>query len=72
MFELSEGRAIAADSSLYVSGGDDPRTMAQAILELLDDPERCRRMGTYGRDRAERMFDWKDHRRIYLDAFARL
>ena len=72
MFELSEGRAIAGEASVYVPGGDDPRSMAKAILELLDNPERRRRMGAYGRARVQRMFDWKDQRRIYVEAFAGL
>jgi glycosyltransferase involved in cell wall biosynthesis len=72
MFELSEGRAVAADAAVYVAGGDDPCAMANAILELLDDPSRCRRMGAYGRKRVETMFDWKHQRRIYLKAYAGL
>jgi glycosyltransferase involved in cell wall biosynthesis len=72
MFELSEGRSIAADASVYVAGDDRPREMAKAILKLLDDPERCRRMGAYGRKRVERMFDWASQCHTYVDAYAAL
>jgi len=43
--------------------------VANAVLELLDDPQRCKEMGRAGRERAERMFDVRqvvaEHMRIY-------
>jgi glycosyltransferase involved in cell wall biosynthesis len=36
----------------------EPRAIAGAILALLRDPERARRMGAAGRDRLEREFSW--------------
>ena len=36
----------------------DTNALAQAIGSLLGDPERRRRMGIAGRQRALRLFDW--------------
>lgn len=37
---------------------NEPRAIADAILALLRDPERARRMGTAGRERVSRDFSW--------------
>ena len=37
----------------------DPQALAQAILALLRDPERRKRMGIAGRQRAEKLFTWE-------------
>ena len=36
----------------------DPQALAQTILELLGDPERCRRYGLNGRKAVENEFGW--------------
>jgi len=72
MFDLTEGRAIAGEAAVYAGRANDPRDFARAMLELLDDPEHCRRMAAIGRKRVETLFDWKDHRQVYLDAYASL
>ncbi|MCC6469361.1 MAG: glycosyltransferase family 4 protein [Alphaproteobacteria bacterium] len=72
MFDLTEGRAIAGEAAVYAGRTNDPAVFADAMLALLDDPERCRRMGSAGRARVKALFDWKDHRRVYLDAYASL
>lgn len=38
---------------------NDPRAIADAILTLLRDPDRARRMGASGRERASREFTWQ-------------
>jgi glycosyltransferase involved in cell wall biosynthesis len=72
MFELTEGRAIAGEAATYAGGGDDPKALAEAMLALLDDPERMQRMARFGRKRVEENFGWDGQRRIYLDAYAGL
>ncbi len=72
MFDLTEGREIAGDAAVYAGRGNDPSALADAMLALIDDPVRCQAMGEAARRRVERSFDWKDHKRVYLDAYASL
>lgn len=57
-FDLTEGRFSAQDASLYAAE-NDPVDMARKIVELLDDPERRRRMGEYGRNRVVNELEWQ-------------
>jgi glycosyltransferase involved in cell wall biosynthesis len=63
-FELKEARFSAGESAVYVPSGD-VAAYAQAISDLLDDPERRRRMGELGRARATSTLAW-DHQRPQL------
>lgn len=47
---------VQGETALLVPPGD-PRAIADAVLSLLRDPERCRAMGAAGRERAEKLFD---------------
>jgi glycosyltransferase involved in cell wall biosynthesis len=57
-FDLSEGRFSAREASLYAAR-NDPVDMAERIVELLDDPDRRRAMGEYGRRRIENELEWR-------------
>ena len=57
-FDLTEGRFSARDASLYAKK-NDPRDMAEKIVELLDDPQRRAAMGAYGRARVENELEWR-------------
>ncbi len=57
-FELKEARYSAQDSALYVPG-NDWRAFGDAILELLDDPERRARMGEAGLQRIRTELAWE-------------
>ena len=48
-FDLVEARVSAGDAAVYVPANDE-EAFAAAIDELLDDPERRRRMGEIGRE----------------------
>jgi len=57
MFGAREGQFSAQDAALYVMENSAEK-LGDAILELLDDPERRRRMGERGRERLEREIGW--------------
>ena len=57
----SGGAAEAVDdgnTGIVVRDPDDPRAVAAAFEQLLDDPERARAMGIAGRERAVREFSY--------------
>lgn len=57
-FDLVEGRVSAQDASLYAKK-NDPIDMARKIVELLDDPDRRKRMGEFGRQRVVNELEWQ-------------
>ena len=56
-FDLKEGRASAAEASLYARQ-NDPVDFAEKIVALLDDPAARDRMGEIGRARIEGGLSW--------------
>jgi glycosyltransferase involved in cell wall biosynthesis len=70
-FDLVENRRSAGDAGLYVMKDDDG-ALADAIAELLDDPERRARMGALGRKRVEDSLRWSKQVPVYLEVFRRL
>tara|TARA_R110002051_G_scaffold146786_2_gene219591 strand:+ start:75806 stop:77050 length:1245 start_codon:yes stop_codon:yes gene_type:complete len=56
-FDVTEGRYSAAEASLYAIA-NDTRDMANKIIELLDNPDRCAEMGRIGRHRIETELSW--------------
>ena len=69
-FDLAEGRFSAQDASLYAEK-NDPIDMARKIVELLDDPDRRERMGTFGRRRVEGELEWRYEAPKLLAAYER-
>ena len=57
-FDLTEGRYSAQDASLYAARNDE-RDLGRKLIELLDDPERRRRMGEFGRARVLGQLEWR-------------
>jgi len=70
-FDLKEGRFSAMEASLYAKKNDEI-DMAEKIIELLDDPERRKRMGEFGRARVENELQWKYEAPKLLAAYAKL
>jgi glycosyltransferase involved in cell wall biosynthesis len=67
-FDLAEGRFSAREASLYARR-NDPFDLALKIVELLDDPERRRAMGAYGRRRVESELEWRYEKPKLLAAY---
>jgi glycosyltransferase involved in cell wall biosynthesis len=57
-FDLAEGRFSAQEASLYARR-NDPRDFAAKLVELLDDPEKRRAMGAFGRRRVREALEWR-------------
>ena len=69
-FDLTEGRVSAGEASLYARA-NDPQDFAAKIAELIDDPDRRRRMGKLGRDAGARNLSWA-HSPALLAAYERI
>ncbi len=69
-FDLKEGRISAQDASEYVTP-NDPTALAKAICELVDDPERRRKMGEFGYERLVNHLAWKHQISSLLHAYER-
>jgi glycosyltransferase involved in cell wall biosynthesis len=63
-FDLKETRFSAQDAAVYAEP-NDYRGLARLVIELVDDPERRRRMGQLGRKRVEEILAW-DHQKGQL------
>jgi glycosyltransferase involved in cell wall biosynthesis len=70
-FDVKEGCVSAKEASLYAKA-NDPADFAEKVLELIDDPERCLRMGEYGRARVEDALAWHHEQPKLLSAYAKL
>ncbi len=69
-YDLTQNRRSAGEAGLTVERDDAP-SLAEAIAELLDDPERRARMGAIGRKRIEDELSWQVQARRYVSVFAR-
>jgi glycosyltransferase involved in cell wall biosynthesis len=70
-FDLKETRVSAGPAAVYAPPNDTDG-FAQAILELLDDPERRAEMGREGRERVERELAWRHQAPRYLSVYESL
>jgi glycosyltransferase involved in cell wall biosynthesis len=70
-FDLAEGRFSAQNASLYARPGDN-RDFAEKIVSLLDDSEKRRLMGEFGRRRVLDQLEWRRQVPALLAAYASL
>lgn len=67
-FDLVETKVSAQDAAVYVEPNLIDR-YAEAIADLLDDPERRALMGKLGRERVEQVLAWPNSARNYLTVY---
>lgn len=70
-FDLAETRVSAGDAAVYVEPNDVEK-YARAIVDLIDDVPRRRRMASVGRERVERVLAWKHQKKAYLEVYDQL
>jgi len=70
-FDLKETRTSAGDAALFVPPNDEAR-FAQAIVQLMDDPDRRRKMGECGVTRVQNQLGWHVTSQNLLKAYGRL
>ncbi len=57
-FDLHEGKVSAGDASLYAKR-NDAKSLAECIMQLVDDAETCAWMGQLGKERLENELSWE-------------
>ena len=70
-FDMTEGRFTAQGASLYAKA-NDPEDFGKKILELLDNPEERKTMGTLGRERVIHDLQWEQEKPKYIAAYSHL
>jgi glycosyltransferase involved in cell wall biosynthesis len=71
-FDLLETRVSADDAAIYVEPASGAQGFAEALLSLLDDPEKRRTMGALGRERVESRLAWQHQAPSYRAVFDEL
>ncbi|MDN3513888.1 MAG: glycosyltransferase family 4 protein [Candidatus Brocadia sp.] len=67
-FDMKEGRFSAQEASLYARP-NDPIDFGDKILELLDDPQRCKTMSAFGKRRVKEDLSWTNSEKELLMAY---
>ncbi len=70
-FDLRETRVSAAGAAVYVEP-NKVDAFAKAIVELVDDQERCTEMGKVGRERVEKELAWSHQQKAYVAVYDEL
>lgn len=70
-FDVTEGKFSAQEASLYAKP-NNAADMAEKIVELLGDPERCAVMGALGRKRVENELSWSHQIEPLISAYKKL
>lgn len=70
-FDMTEGRVTAGESSLYARNCDTA-DFGDKILQLLDEPEKCQRMGAMGQEAIRNVLSWEHEEPKLLRAYETL
>ena len=57
MFETKEGKVTAQEAAFYIEENDDVE-FAKALVNLLNNPDKRKNMGTFGRKRIDEKLNW--------------
>ncbi|MDF4252072.1 glycosyltransferase family 4 protein [Streptomyces sp. WMMB303] len=68
-FDLREARVSAGEAAVYAPA-DDEAGFAEAVAQLLDDPQKRARMGRIGRERIGGKLSWRNSQQSLLAAYA--
>jgi glycosyltransferase involved in cell wall biosynthesis len=68
-YKLPETQYTAQDAAIYVEPGD-AKAFGRAILSLLEDPQRRKDMGEFGRKRVLDSLSWESQKDGLLRAYA--
>ena len=71
LFDIIEGRASAQEAALYVKENSAEK-FAEALVELLGDPERREQMGAFGKKRLFEELNWERSVENLTGAYSRL
>jgi glycosyltransferase involved in cell wall biosynthesis len=67
-YDLEESRYTAQESAIYVTPGDT-KAFGQAIIDLIDNPQLCERMGRYGLRRVQNLLSWEHQQKQLIQAY---
>ena len=67
-FDTTEGRVTAGESSIYIENNDEI-AFADAIVSLLNDLDKRRKMGEIGRTRIHKWLNWDNQKSSLLRAY---
>ena len=70
-FDLPEHRVTAQDAAIYAKANEES-DFARKIVELMDSPEKRRRLGQIGKERVENQLAWSYQRQHLFDAYSEL
>ena len=71
LFDLVEARKSAGDAAVYVTPNDTSE-FGDKIIDLLDDPAECARMGKIALERSAGLLSWEHSQAHFLAAYDRL
>jgi glycosyltransferase involved in cell wall biosynthesis len=70
-YDLKEGRYSAQKASLYAKK-NDPKSLAENMIQLIDDPELRNTMGRYGENRVRTELHWGIESSKYLKVYEKI
>ncbi len=70
-FDLPEHQVTAQNAAIYAEPNSE-LDFARKIAELMDDPQKCREMGQFGRERIEKELGWCYQKTHLLDAYNKI